>query len=472
MEGEKSTFSNQINSRTILLASSVWGQLARGNAVFWLFFHVFLGVSGLFSRYIFIGWFYFLMINFITLTKKQQQQVLPLFLGYLIPSELFGRMIGGNPFLPWELGKYLGMLLLLYGILLNKKQYKGVAGGWILILSFPGLLLSMLVSENLYIDIAFNYLGLFNLCLSIVYFANYQLVPGQIKIIFKAIILGAVMVLAYSFFRTPDFSNIEFVLGANFSVTGGFGSNQVASILGLAFGLSIFLWLLQIPLFKSELLNLGLPAVFLFWALLSFSRGGVLSALLSIFLILILVPKRSGAYFLRKLNLNLVLGLIILLPLIAFYANKLTNGQLLLRYSGETYGTLYGDKEKNLSQLTTGRWDILLNDIAIWQENFIVGAGVGQSAKIRPEYGEEKIVAHVEVSRLLSEHGFLGLVISLIYLISPIVLFFNAKSSFQKALIVFAFTIAISTSMHSAMRTFITPFFYGLGFVSFFNKIK
>lgn len=441
-----------------------------GNTISWLFFHAILGVIGLYSRYVFIGWFYLLIFSFVVLPKRHKREFLPLFIGYLIPVEIFGRMIGGNPFLPWELGKYLGMILLIYGIFLNKKKQKGATGRWILTLSLPSLLLCILVSNNLYKDIAFNYLGLVNLCLSIIYFSNYYMHLEKIKVIFKLIIFGSTTILAYSFFHIPDLSNVTFGLGANFSITGGFGSNQVSSVLGLAFGLAIFLWLLQVPIFKSEILNLLLPAIFLLWALLSFSRGGVLSVLFGIILVILFVPKGNGRGNLRKINLKLILGLTLLLPVIVYYANQLTDGQLFLRYTGETYGTLYGEKEKDLSQLTTGRWDILVNDVTIWQDHFVLGVGVGQSARVRPEYGEEKIVAHVEVSRLLSEHGFLGLIICLIYLFSPIVLFFKAKSSFQKALIVFVFTIAIGTSMHSAMRTFITPFFYGLGFVSFGYK--
>ena len=450
----------------------IWGKLGAGNISFAIGIHVLLGLSGLLSRFVFILWFYALVFSFFSLSRQQQREVLPLFLGYLIPAELFGRMVGGSPYLPWEIGKYLGMLLLIYGISLNRRRQGGGAGWWILLLSVPGLLLGVLASERVYKDIAFNYLGLFNLTLAVIFFANYSMSKEKLQQVFRLILLGSLMVLSYSFFRTPDLSEVEFALGANFDVTGGFGSNQVASVLGLAFGLSAFLWLMQAPLFKSELLNLGLPGAFLIWALFSFSRGGVLTSVLGLFLVVLLVPSQKGAFQLRAISPKLIIGLLILLPGIFYVANTMTKGQLLLRYSGETYGTLQGSKEKDLSQLTTGRWDILLNDIEIWQDHFVFGAGVGQSAEIRPMYGEHKAAAHVEVSRLLSEHGLLGFIISLIYILSPVVLFFNAQTPFQKAVMLFVFTIAIATSMHSAMRTFITPFFYGLGFAAFWTPKK
>lgn len=444
---------------------SLWGKLGVGDIRSAFGLHILLGLSTLLSRYVFIIWFYALVLNFLTLSRRQQREVLPLFLGYLIPAELFGRMVGGSPYLPWEMGKYLGMLLLIYGIFLNRRRKNGKTGWWILLFSVPGLLLGILASERVYKDIVFNYLGLFNLTLAVIFFANYNMSQEKLRQIFRLILLGSLTVLSYSFFRTPDLSEVEFALGANFDVTGDFGSNQVASVLGLAFGLSAFLWLMQAPLFKSELLNLGLPGAFLIWALFSFSRGGVLTPALGLLLVIILVPRKKGAFQLRTINSKLIIGLLVLLPGIFYVANTVTNGQLLLRYSGETYGTLQGVKQKDLNQLTTGRWDIFLNDIKIWQDHFVFGVGVGQSAEIRPEYGEHEIIAHVEVSRLLSEHGLMGLIISIIYISTPIVLFFKAKTPFEKGIMLLSFTIAIASSMHSAMRTFITPFFYGLGFV-------
>lgn len=421
----------------------------------------------------FILWFYTLVVSFLSLSRQQQREALPLFLGYLIPTELFGRMVEGNPFIPWEVGKYLGMFLLIYGISLNQSQKRGSTGWWILLLSIPGLLLCILANQNIYVDVAYNYLGIFDLSLSVIYFSNKKLSPEKIKQTFRVIFLGAVSTLIYVFFRTPDFSDLEFELNANFAVTAGFGSNQVSTVLGLAFGLLAFLWLHRLTLFNKSFWDLSLAAVFLLWSLLSFSRGGVVSAVLPI-LIIILINRGSGLrYSPRKISITLILGIFLLLPAVFYMANQVTKGQLLLRYKGESYGTLHANKKKDINQLTTGRAKIFESDVEIWMDNFLFGVGAGQSYYERLDYGNRKIASHVEISRLLSEHGLLGLIISIIFLVTPLKMYFSASHPFQKSFLIFCFTLAIATSMHSAMRTFVTPFFYGLAFVKiYFPQVK
>ncbi|WP_332910234.1 hypothetical protein [Algoriphagus boritolerans] len=49
-------------------------------------------------------------------------------------------------------------------------------------------------------------------------------------------------VLVYTIIKTPDLDSVEFSLGANFATAGGFGSNQVSTILGLGVFFDGFLY--------------------------------------------------------------------------------------------------------------------------------------------------------------------------------------------------------------------------------------
>ena len=90
----------------------------------------------------------------------------------------------------------------------------------------------------------------------------------------------------------------------------------------------------------------------------------------------------------------------------------MTDGVIAQRYgiSSASYG------ERLVLDLT-GRMDIYRIDFEIFKDNFFTGIGPGQGNEAREQYGYGKTVAaHVEYSRMLAEHGILGL-ISLILLI-------------------------------------------------------
>ena len=84
---------------------------------------------------------------------------------------------------------------------------------------------------------------------------------------------------------------------------------------------------------------------FTFQGLLSFSRGGMIVGALSI--LIILLNSGSGN---EKKTVNFKGIFISLLSFISLYgifevANTITKGNLLLRYQGQTQGTLSGSKE-------------------------------------------------------------------------------------------------------------------------------
>ncbi|MBO3699073.1 O-antigen ligase [Roseivirga sp. E12] len=444
---------------------SLWMWLTRGNYLQLSMIHIVLGLSGLLFPYVYIAWVYVLLLTFFSASIKNKHLTLPYLLMYIIPLEVFSRMVSASPFLPWEVAKYLGMLLLIVGIIINRSKSKGLVGLFILILTLPAIFMATATSEKILQTLTFNVFGLINLCLAVIYFANRTLTKDEIAGLFRFFILGSIPILTYSIFRAPTFDEIDFSLGANFELTGGFGSNQVSTILGLAGGLGIWLWLLRIPLFKNSLLNIVVPSIFLAWALLSFSRGGVVSPAIGILLVFLFVKKGNTSFSVRKINVALVSVLCVLMPLLFYFLNKVTDNLLLLRYLGETNKTFAGTQEKDFNLLTTGRWEIFLADIEVWMNNFVFGVGVGSSPQVREQMGSSNIEAHIEISRLLAEHGLFGFIISILFLVIPFYLYFSRKRAFDKAVIIFCMTMAILTSMHSAMRTFITPLFFGLAFI-------
>ena len=438
------------------------------NASMWQLLVIFgaLALLSMATEYAVVGFFYVFLLTYLVSPRKDQKYLLPYLLILIIPMEVFGRMLGADPYMPWELGKYIAIPLMMHALITQVKVRKGRVGLWIIILSVPAVLLSFVSSETFFKDFVFSYLGLFNLGLAVIYFSNTTLTTLQIVNMFRLFMAGAFSILVYVVIQAPDLGEMDFSLAANFRVTAGFGSNQVATILATAFGLGIFLWLVRFKLFNSLWFSFGVPGVFLLWSIITFSRGGVVTSLIAIVLIVFFSPKGRAPFTVRRINPSLVVTLGVIIMGLAYYANQITKGQLLLRYSGETYATVYANKEKDLSTLTSSRSDIFLSDIEVWRENFFFGVGIGNSDDVRGEMGYDDTIAHVEISRILSEHGLFGVFIVLIFLLSPVFRYFQIKASFQTALVLMCFTIAIMTSIHSAMRTFTTPLFYGLAFAN------
>jgi hypothetical protein len=147
-------------------------------------------------------------------------------------------------------------------------------------------------------------------------------------------------------------------------------------------------------------------------------------------------------------------------------ADSITGGNLSLRYQGETYGTTVGAREKDLNVITTNRYNIFLEDVALFTEYGWLGVGVGASKYLREGEVDEGTAAHVELSRLIAEHGIFGigyfiLLVLLYYLyIQPI------RHPVHKALAAALFVLALYTTFHAATRTFVTPLLIGLSMLN------
>lgn len=425
---------------------------------FWFLFHVLLGVLSTISVFFLIAWFYLVLIFgiskiFSTNLVETKNIYLTLLLFYLAPFEIVCRMANTSPIIPYELGKYLSFFFLLYGLSLTRTiEKKGIL---IVLLIIPGIILGWTNSDN-YRSIIFNVLGLINLGLGVAFFGGLALKKNildlnkSLKLLFYPLLVSVI----YAFIKTPKYDDISFDLGANFDASAGFGSNQVSTAFGLGLFLAFYFWLIGSRLSGfNNIIDFGISILFLFQGLLTFSRGGIIGGIIGILLLIYnqWFLKNNKMIFSRISKIFLV-GI----PLVIFtflISNQITDGILLQRYQGETSGTLSGVKEKDLNNLTTGRFEIFLGDLEIFLNHPILGVGVNES-KYHRNYAEG-VVAHVELSRLLSEHGLLGLIIFL-YLIFILVLKMKYIKT-EYAILVILFIIGLYTTFHSATRTFMSP---------------
>jgi hypothetical protein len=107
-------------------------------------------------------------------------------------------------------------------------------------------------------------------------------------------------------------------------------------------------------------------------------------------------------------------------------------------------------------------------DIKVWEQNPLVGVGVGVSPIFRPFFGGTSNIAHTEYSRVLAEHGLLG-VISLMLLGGMLISsFFKAKDSYPKGILVALSLWSLSEMAHAAMRLAAIPSMFAMAMMSLY----
>jgi hypothetical protein len=382
-------------------------------------------------------------------------------IAYLTSLEILYRATGVT-FLPYELSKYIQIFFCFYTIILNTNAKFHQIGFFIILLTLPSLLL---FEYNIYKYLVFNSFGIYALAVFVSFSAFQKISVQSFASILLSFIYPVISFLVLITIRTPSFDEISFDLGANFETSGGFGSNQVSTVLGAFCCCLVLLIILKKAISNRYWLTYSLLVYALFRGLITFSRGGMFGFLISLILPWLFFKRISITNFFQ------MAGFLILSILIFIFSNNLTGGQLLLRFQGETAGTLDGVKEKNSENVTSGRSIVFESDLNIWEDNLLLGVGPGKSQFIRYKYGLDMDVApHVEFSRLLAENGIFGLIINIILVFWPVFIINRTKSSQFRFIKAVLFIFAYSSTFHSAMRNGIAPLFYALASLDIYEE--
>lgn len=401
---------------------------------------------------------YGLLINFVGIclvfsTQNKQNQVLYI-AAYVVGSEVVLRMTGG--FLLYEIGKYSVIIYMMLGIFFSGFHKNSIPYWIFLFILIPGVIYA-LITLNLNTDIrkaiAFNISGPVCLAISSLYCYKRQLTLKELDNIILCVLFPIITTVTYMFLYTPSIKAVITSTQSNFETSGGYGPNQVSTIVGLG----VFLIFTRVLFYSKQtwilILNILLLVVFTFRGIVTFSRGGMICAAVMIILllfVLFIVMKQSG-----KIKLFLILGFsMLLLMFIGIYSSTQTNGLIEKRYANQdARGRV---KESMLS----GRENIIEGEIKMFLENPVLGVGVGRGTEIRSGTGDEsKTASHNEITRMLAEHGMFGIIALIILIIMPLASFaYNRKNIY---LIPF-FIFWLLTINHAAMRLAAPAFIYAL----------
>lgn len=376
---------------------------------------------------------------------------------YVVGSEVFLRMTGGNPL--YEISKYGVMSFILMGMYYSGFS-KGAVPYWIfLLLLVPGIVMSAFVlnfDTNIRNAIAFNISGPVCLGLASLYTFKRKIALEEINTILLSMGLPIVTCMVYLSLYTPNVQEVITGTESNFQTSGGYGPNQVATVLGLGMFIFFSRLIMDSKTKFQIIINLIIALNITYRGMVTFSRGGMITGFLMIVLLVVFLYFKSN--YTGKVKLNYIIMLLVFAMLGTWaYTSFQTGGLIDKRYANQDAAG-----RVKASQFT-GREDVAQNEINTFLKNPVFGVGVGKGAEVREDETGIQVLSHDEITRMLAEHGALGIVGLLILFFTPLVLYLENKfNMFLLCFVAFWFL----TINHAAMRTAAPAFVYSLSLLN------
>jgi hypothetical protein len=272
--------------------------------------------------------------------------------------------------------------------------------------------------------------------------------------------LPIVSLTTYLFLYSPSIKDTLIGTQSNFAASGGFGPNQVATMLGIGmFVFCVFIFMRSKGL-VIKIINIALFGAITFRAIVTFSRGGVITGVIMIAAFLFFLYFKSKA----KEQLKIIISFAVIVIVLGFtwaLSSNQTEGLIDKRYNNQD--TAGREKE----DISAGRVNLFLGELQGFVENPFLGVGANGMKEQRIERYGRGVVSHNELSRLLSEHGLMGVFILLILILRPLIYRTeNRNNIFFYAFFGFWF----ATINHSAMRIAAPGFIYGLALLYVINE--
>jgi hypothetical protein len=404
------------------------------------------------------------MVGFFYVIKTQNKRNEALMAAaYVVGSEVFLRMTGGNPL--YEISKYGVMVFIFMGMYYSGFS-KSATPYWIfLLLLVPSVVITTFVlnfETNLKNSIAFNISGPVCLGVASIYAYRRKIPLDQMNTILLCMGLPILSCMVYLTFYTPNIRDVITSTQSSYETSGGFGPNQVATVLGLGMFIFFSRIILESHTKFMLALNLLIAINMSYRGMVTFSRGGMVTGFLMILLLLLFLYYKSNYTGRVKLNYSIVFIGVAMAATWA-YTSFQTGGLIDKRYANQDAAGRV--KESKF----TGREEVAKGEIDVFLKNPIFGVGVGKGVEVRKAETGDGTLSHDEITRMLAEHGSLGIVGLLILFFTPLVLYLENKfNMFLLCFLAFWFL----TINHAAMRTAAPAFVYSLSLLNVFFEKK
>jgi O-antigen ligase len=367
---------------------------------------------------------------------------------YIVGCEVLWRM--SDAVIPWESGKY-SIILIFVVALLRAPRLRFPRLPFVyfaLLVPSVALTFTQLSLREAQQQISFNLSGPLALAVASWFFFHLKLDGAQLTKMFVALLAPLAGIAFVTLYGTLTAANLRFAGEANDVTSGGFGPNQVSAMLGL--GALLAFWFLSDEKLRLQqrFLMFGLLLFFSVQSAMTFSRGGLYNALGACLLAAFYLARDARA----RLRLLIIVALIAALSyyLIVPALDAFTGGTLLERFQDTSL---------------TGRDLLIRADLQIWLEHPFIGVGPGVSALLHEAFFREA-AAHTEYTRLVAEHGALGLAAMLVLALMLVGNLRRARTRKGKVAVLLLAGWSVLFMSNVAMRLVAPSFLIGLTFAS------
>ena len=427
------------------------------NYLFLVGLHVLIGIviyANVFLSKVYSITVFILCLYFVVKTRNRKDEVLYAS-AYIVGSEVFLRMTDGNP--NHEFAKYAVMVFLVIGMVYSGISKNAVPYWIYLLLLVPGVLIGVYALDygaNIRKAIAFNISGAACLGVASLYCFNRVFTIKEVNNLLLVMGLPIISCATYLYLYTPEIKEVLTGTSSNGALSGGYGPNQVATALGL--GMFIFFSRL-IFASRSKIIfftNLALAVYISYRGMLTFSRGGMITGFFMIIILIVVIYINSKNA--SKIKLNYLIGFItVMMIAIWFYTSYQTGGYIDKRYANQdATGRVKADR-------FTGRGELAEEEFGMFEDHPFFGVGVAKGTEIRTQRRGmiDNYASHNEITRMLAEHGMLGIAALLLLFLTPLFLYYDNKENIFLLCFV---TFWLLTINHAAMRTAAPSFIYAL----------
>lgn len=376
---------------------------------------------------------------------------------YFVGAEVFFRATKGA--FSYEAGKYMVIFFILLGMFYRGLSGKGYPYFIYLMFLIPSIFIAsttLSFDANFRTNIAFVLSGPVCLGLSALFCYDKRITYRQMSQILLYMLLPIIAHTAYVYVYAPDLRDVLTSTASSSAAAGGFGSNQVATALGLGMFILMVRLFVNSPTFGFKLFNAALLIIISYRAVVTFSRGGVVAAVLcmAIFLFFYYIQSKPRV---RNKIINVFVLFIGAMTVAWMISSTQSGGLADKRYANQNAAGI--EKE----DVTTGRTELFLNEIEGFVASPFWGIGSSRAKDQRIEEEGQGLTSHNEISRTLAEHGIFGVVMLIILLFKPLHMHADNRRNFYFfALLAFWF----ATINHSSMRIAAPAFIYGLALLN------
>lgn len=348
---------------------------------------------------------------------------------------------------PWEASKYLviGVSVLATIRLVHRRHH----------LAVPAIMVACLVPAALstFVDlplamakdvVAFTLLGPIALAACSALCRQLVVERSELRGLLWWALSPCISVAAIAAWKTAQAGEISFGNESMFITAGGFGPNQVSAVLGL--GALLVLGIALIGGSGRALLYASITAAGLVaQALITLSRGGIYALVLAAIAMVAATLFQSGNR--SRGAAVLILGAVLTF-LVFNWAQGFSNGAV----------------ENRFTQNDSGRGSIASTELALFREHPVLGVGAGQAKADRVSVNAVEVdkASHNEYSRLLAEHGLLGLVVIGLMVLMVGQALVRGSDPRGRAIALGFYIWSFATMSHSATRLVAVGLIFGL----------